>query len=101
MKTLIGAVAGVLLVTLTLTWRVSAQSAGDGPAYNAAGELQRPANYREWVFLSSGLDMTYGPAAAALDANRNQLFNNVFVAPAAYRAFKATGAWPDRTMFIL
>jgi hypothetical protein len=53
------------------------------------------------VFLSAGLDMTYGPAAAELDANRNQLFNNVFVPRDAYRAFKATGTWPDKTMFIL
>jgi hypothetical protein len=91
-------VSAVLVGALAV---VSAQSAADAPAYNAAGELQRPANYREWVFLSAGLDMTYGPAAAALDANRNQLFNNVFVPREAYRAFKATGAWPDKTMFIL
>jgi hypothetical protein len=28
-------------------------------------------------------------------------FDNVFVDPAAYRAFKATGNWPDKTMMVL
>jgi hypothetical protein len=80
---------------------VSAQSPAVGPTYTAVGELVRPTDYREWVFLSAGLDMTYGPAAAALDADRQQLFNNVFVPREAYRAFKASGTWPDKTMFVL
>jgi len=56
----------------------------------------RPENYREWVFLSSGLGMTYGPAASA-----NPQFDNVFVTPAAYKSFLSTGTWPDKTMFVL
>jgi hypothetical protein len=28
-------------------------------------------------------------------------FDNVFVTPQAYRAFLATGTWPDKTMFIM
>jgi hypothetical protein len=70
-----------------------------GPEYNSSGELIRPADYRQWVFLSSGLGMTYGPAAAA--ANRAPLFDNVFVSPQAYKAFVETGTWPDKTMFVL
>lgn len=60
----------------------------------------RPDKYREWIYLSSGLGMTYGPpnSAAAASAER---FDNVFVAPAAYRAFLQTGMWPDKTMFAL
>jgi hypothetical protein len=58
-----------------------------------------PADYREWVFLSSGLGMTYGPMAGmAEDAPR---FDNVFVSPAAYRSFLKSGQWPDKTMFVL
>ena len=71
-----------------------------GPEYTPAGELLRPADYRQWVFLSSGLGMTYGPAAAAA-ANSSPLFDNVFVHPDAYKAFVATGKWPDKTMFVL
>jgi hypothetical protein len=72
--------------------------AQDAPQYSAAGELQLPKNYREWMFLSSGLGMTYGPAASTPQDPR---FDNVFVSPSSYRAFLDTGRWPDKTMFIL
>jgi hypothetical protein len=86
-----------------------AAAATDGPAYNAAGELVRPADYREWVFVSSGLGMTYGPAqppaAPGADTTakppREPMFDNVFVTRDAYRAFLNTGIWPDQTMFVL
>jgi hypothetical protein len=65
----------------------------------ADGKLAFPANYREWVFLSSGLGMTYGPAAAA--AGGDPMFDNVFVSPEAYRAFLKSGQWPDKTIFVL
>jgi len=70
------------------------------PEFTASGELKFPARYREWVFLSSGLGMTYGPAAAA-GQNRPPMFDNVFVNPAAYRAFLESGKWPDQTILIL
>ncbi|MGH9612812.1 MAG: cytochrome P460 family protein [Bryobacteraceae bacterium] len=70
------------------------------PQFTSDGRLVKPDNYREWVFLSSGLGMTYGPAANA-DQNSNPEFDNVFVTPAAYRAFVQTGKWPDKTMFVL
>lgn len=60
-------------------------------------KLVRPENYREWIFLSSGLGMTYGT-----EANANApTFDNVFVNPPAYRAFLQTGKWPEKTIFIL
>jgi hypothetical protein len=74
--------------------------AGGDPRYTLAGELIRPVNYREWVWLSSGLGMTYGPAARAADS-MPPLFDNVFVNPQAYRNFVGTGRWPDKTIFIL
>jgi Cytochrome P460 len=67
-------------------------------SYNANGQLKLPSDYREWVFLSSGLGMTYKPAAGASDL---PAFTNVFVNPAAYRSFLATGKWPDKTTLIL
>lgn len=57
-------------------------------------------NYREWVFLSSGLGMTYGPAAEE-NRERTPMFDNVFVNPASYQAFLAKGKWPEQTMFVL
>lgn len=73
--------------------------APDQPEYTKDGQLVRPANYREWVFLGSGLGMTYGPAAP--QPGDDPAFDNVFVNPSAFRKFKETGHWPDGTMFAL
>ena len=70
----------------------------DGPKYSANRELIRPANYREWAYLTSGLGMTYGPAGGNGAPAR---FDNVFVNRESYRNFLATGRWPDKTMFVL
>lgn len=68
------------------------------PAYTADGSLTVPADYREWVFLTAGLDMSYGflPSLSA-----HSMFDNVFVEPAAWAAFKQTGHWPDKAMMVL
>lgn len=70
----------------------------DDPQFTKDNELIRPANYREWIYLTSGLGMSYG--VRPVDAG-NPAFDNVFVQPAAYKAFKKTGKWPDKTMFVL
>lgn len=75
------------------------QAPADGPQFTKDGKLTPPKNYREWIFLSSGLGMTYGPADGAPSANPR--FDNVFVNPAAYKAFMETGKWPEKTMFVL
>ena len=69
------------------------------PEFISDGQLKKPANYREWIYLSSGLGMTYGTPSATPPANPN--FDNVFVEPTAYRKFLETGRWPDKTMFVL
>jgi hypothetical protein len=74
-----------------------AQSGGT-PQYTKEGKLLLPAGYREWVFLSSGLGMTY---AANPGPNASPLFDNVFVNPAAYKAFLTSGTWPDKTVLVL
>jgi hypothetical protein len=75
--------------------------AAPAPSFNAAGELERPADYREWVYLTTGLDMFYGPAANAARGERGSVFTNVYVTPDAYREFMRSGKWPDKTMFVL
>ena len=62
------------------------------------GRLRLPANYRQWIFLSSGHGMSYSLAAAK---RRALPFDNVFVDPVSYRRFVETGTWPDGTIFIL
>lgn len=93
--------AAVILGAVAL-WSTSPRAQappGDGPRYTDGGELLRPADYREWVYLSTGLNMTYG--ANAPNPARNQPFNNVFVNRSSYRQFLDTGRWPDKTIFIL
>jgi hypothetical protein len=69
------------------------------PAYAQNGDMLPPANYREWIYLTSGFDMSYNPKASS-DMNMS-MFDNVFVNPEAYRSFLATGTWPDKTVMVL
>jgi hypothetical protein len=77
----------------------TSSSAGDGmPRYDAQNRLVMPADYREWIFLSSGIDMNYSEGATPPERH---LFGNVFAPRAAYLSFKQTGIWPDKTVLIL
>ena len=89
-----------LLVALatTLVLLTGASEPASGPRYTPAGELILPTDYREWVYLSSGLDMSYSEAPSDMG---HSMFDNVFVDPAAWAAFKRTGHWPDKTVFML
>lgn len=73
--------------------------AADSPKFTKSGELLFPADYRSWVFLSSGLGMTYGPNARR--ASEGPRFTNVFVNPSAHKEFLKTGRWPEGSTFIL
>ncbi len=42
--------------------------------------------------------MSYRERAELAD---HSMFDNVFAAPAAYRAFVQTGTWPDKTMLVM
>ncbi len=102
-------VAGVLALTMSLQAQqpsgLAASKSGNeeraaaGPQFTAAGELMRPSDFREWMFVTSGLGMTYNQPTTG--ASRTPNFTNVYVNPSSYRAFMKTGQWPDKTMFIL
>jgi hypothetical protein len=80
------------------------QPSTDGPKYLRGGtSLVRPTDYREWIFLSSGLDMAYPPPGAAPQSQLppRHSFTNVFVNPSSYRSFVQTGKWADGTIFVL
>ena len=70
----------------------------NAPVYTADGKLVFPANYREWIYLTTGMDMDYNPD---LQTMGHSMFDNIFVNPEAYKAFVATGTWPDKTMLVL
>ena len=99
MKTALYVACCVWAVVAIAAPSVSAQQAASPPAFTSAGQLVRPLDYRSWVFVTSGLGMSYGPAQPA--AGQPPLFDNVFVTREAYAAFLRSGTWPDKTMFIL
>jgi hypothetical protein len=94
------AISGAALLSILFLTGAGAAPSGAEFAYAPDGQVRFPADYRQWVFLSSGVGMTYGPIGAA---NRMgpPTFDNVFVNPKSYREFLKTGHWPDKTMFVL
>jgi hypothetical protein len=86
------------LSLVTLLRQASPKENGTNlPVYTADGNLKFPTEYRQWVYLTSGVDMSYSPNMS-MD---HSMFDNVFVNPEAYRAFLQTGTWPDKTMLVL
>jgi hypothetical protein len=66
------------------------------PQYDANGNLIRPADYRDWEFLSAGYGMNYSPAPGS-----REMFTNVFVQRWAYADFLKIGKWPEQSMFVI
>ncbi len=98
------AAAACLLLTAVLTQtgaRAQPGPAGaDGPRFTGANELMRPTDFREWIFVTSGLGMTYNEVVAGAPA-RVPNFTNVYVNPSSYRSFMKSGQWPEKTIFVL
>jgi hypothetical protein len=90
-----------LLLGITLLFTVAFQQYGapmnSGAEYTGDAQLKFPENYRNWIYLTTGFDMSY-TAAATPD---HHMFDNVFVNPEAYKAFVETGTWPDKTMLLI
>lgn len=57
-----------------------------------------PPDYREWIFLTSGIDMAYSEGG---QPPMHSMFDNIHVPRDAYRAFLATGTWPDGTVLLM
>jgi hypothetical protein len=89
--------ATTLLATVSPQLSPPSAQSQNAPSYTSAGELRLPEQYREWIYLSTGFDMSYNPA---LNMDHH-MFDNVFVNPEAYQSFLKTGTWPDKTVFVL
>jgi hypothetical protein len=66
------------------------------PQYDEKGNLQLPADYRDWMFLSAGFGMNYSP-----EPGSHEMFTNVFVQRWAHQEFLKNGKWPEQTMFVI
>lgn len=102
------ALAGASFAALALAaWQVSAKTESaeaavgkvDVATFTAEGQLRRPADLDQWIFLGASLGMGYN--AAAFDPKSPGQFQVVLMEPQAYREFVATGAYPDGAMFLL
>jgi len=63
---------------------------------DAKGELERPSDYRSWVYVGTPLtpnDMNNGKAAFPE-------FHNVYIDPTSYNEYKKTGKWREGTILI-
>lgn len=92
--------AALFLSLITLSFPAALpprETAPLSPEYTGDGQLKVPENYRQWVYLTTGFDMSYNPAMRM----GHDMFDNVFVNPEAYEAFVKTGTWPDKTMLVL
>src|SRR5580692_5682312 len=86
-----------LLVVLCFALLAAApEEKSSRPQYDAKGQLLRPDDYREWMFLSAGYGMNYSPAPGS-----HEMFTNVFVQRWAYQDFLKSGKWPERSMFVI
>ena len=94
MKKTIGSVLGVMVCLVLLAAIPDDQ--GSRPRYDEKGQLVRPADYREWMFLSAGYGMNYSPGP-----DSHEMFTNVFVERWAYDEFVTSGKWPEQSMFVI
>ena len=88
----------ILALTPLVSLLIGAAPVPEASRFTADGAFIPPPDYREWVFMSSGLDMSYTDAAPMAGQS---MFDNVFVDPASWAVFKRSGHWPDGTVFVL
>jgi hypothetical protein len=93
-------IAILLAPALLAIGAAACQPVSEHPAaarYTVAGELIFPADYRDWVFLTSGVNMNYSDVSMGMG---HDMVDNVFVDPKAWQTFKATGRWADGTVIV-
>ena len=92
------------VILLSIFGVISLAKDADTDAVHAAtfdddGQLNRPANIDEWVFLGSSLGMGY--SQENFDPDSPGMFQIVRMEPQAYSAFRKTGKFVEGTMFSL
>lgn len=73
---------------------VDAQNDAIGPTYTSAGELERPENWREWVYIGTPLTPN------ALNGGEAPFpeFHSVYIDPASFDHWQETGEFREGTM---
>jgi Cytochrome P460 len=94
-QTLVFTAASLLLGSVALCQ--STATGNHSPNYTEDGRLGFPEDYRSWIYLTTGFDMSYSAGMRM----GHHMFDNVFVQPEAYKVFLDTGKWPEKTMLII
>lgn len=66
------------------------------PVWEEDGKLKQPVDFREWVFIGAPLT----PNGLNNGKANFPEFHNVYIQPAAFKAYRATGKWPEGTMMV-
>ena len=69
-----------------------------GPRFTDSKELLRPQDYREWIFIGATLGMSYDENE---EKRKHPKFHNLYLNPAAYREYKRSGRFPEKTMVVM
>jgi hypothetical protein len=91
-------VATLLLAVCVVAAMFAAEPAKAKAQFEGKDMLLRPDGYREWVFVGSSLGLRYEEGKKQPDQME---YKNVYIDPAAYRAYKETGAFPEGTVLVL
>jgi hypothetical protein len=106
-KIRVAAIAAFAIVTAAVTLRVVAQAPGavattpsiDVARFTASGNLLKPPDLTNWVFLGTSLGMGYNPGS--FNASRPGQFQVVLMEPNAYRHFVKNKSYAPGSMLLL
>ena len=68
------------------------------PRYTSDGALERPSGFESWVHVGSSLGLGYSEHASR---NGPGDFHSVYTQPEVFAAYRETGRFPEKAMFIL
>jgi hypothetical protein len=91
-------VATLFLPVFIVAAMFAAEPAKAAVQFEGKDTLLRPGGYREWVFVGSSLGLRYDEGRKQTDQLE---YKNVYIDPAAYRAYKETGVFPEGTVLVL
>src|SRR5258708_39864447 len=90
------ALTASLIFALGFTFLAAApEEKSPKPQYDSKGNLLRPADYRDWMFLSAGYGMNYSPSPGS-----HEMFTNVFLQRRPSRVHPNIASAPHDSSFV-
>ena len=70
----------------------------EDPRFDDQKRLLTPEGYRQWPLVGASLGMSYNEPDVS---KAKQEFHHVYLNPEAYRAYRETGKFPEKTMLVM